>query len=67
MPKPSGWDERYLRDDLPWDTGCPDTYLMRMIARWPVCRGTVLEIGCGTGTNSIWMARQGFDVIGLDL
>ncbi|HHB76976.1 MAG TPA: class I SAM-dependent methyltransferase [Desulfobulbus sp.] len=61
------WDERYVRGDLPWDTGCPDTYLVRLISRWQVCRGTVLEIGCGTGTNSIWLAEQGFDVIGLDL
>jgi methylase of polypeptide subunit release factors len=22
---------------------------------------------CGTGTSTIWLARQGFDVIGLDL
>ncbi len=29
--------------------------------------GKALEIGCGTGTNSIWLARQGFDVTGVDL
>ncbi len=68
MPGPEdGWDERYVTGDLPWDTGCPDTYLVQTVSRWPLCRGRVLEIGCGTGTNSIWLARQGFDVVGLDI
>ena len=26
-----------------------------------------LEIGAGTGTNAIWMAEQGFDVLGIDV
>jgi len=67
MVEKNRWDKRYVSGDLPWDTGCPDTYLVRLVSRWPECRGTVLEIGCGTGTNSIWLAEQGFDVIGLDL
>ncbi len=68
MPGPKdGWDKRYVSGDLPWDTGCPDTYLVQMVSRWPLCRGRVLDIGCGTGTNSIWLARQGFEVVGLDL
>ncbi len=61
------WDRRYAEDDLPWDTGRPDTYLVRTVSRWPVRRGTVLDVGCGTGTNTIWLARQGFDAIGLDI
>jgi len=61
------WDERYEQDDLPWDTGHPDTYLVRMVSRWPKLAGNVLEIGCGTGSNSIWLAEQGFQVTGLDI
>ncbi len=61
------WDRRYVDDDLPWDTGRPDTYLVRTVSRWPVRRGTVLDVGCGTGTNTIWLARQGFDAVGLDI
>ena len=68
MPGPEdGWNERYVSGDLPWDTGSPDTYLVEMVSRWPMCRGRVLDVGCGTGTNSIWLARQGFEVIGLDI
>ncbi|HEY2893780.1 MAG TPA: class I SAM-dependent methyltransferase, partial [Pirellulales bacterium] len=29
------------------------------------CRA--LEIGCGTGTNCVWLAQQGFDVTGIDV
>lgn len=61
------WDERYRQDELPWDTGRPDTYLVRMVSRWPLHRGNVLDIGCGTGTNSLWLAGQGFAVTGLDI
>jgi cyclopropane fatty-acyl-phospholipid synthase-like methyltransferase len=67
MPEQTRWDERYVRDELPWDTGCPDTYLVRVVSRWPVHRGRVLDIGCGTGTNTIWLAEQGFEVIGIDV
>jgi SAM-dependent methyltransferase len=30
----------------------------------PSCR--VLDIGCGTGDNSVWLAQNGFQVIGTD-
>ncbi|MCK5516981.1 MAG: class I SAM-dependent methyltransferase [Desulfobulbaceae bacterium] len=61
------WDDRYEQDDLPWDTGHPDTYLVRMVSRWPKLAGKVLEVGCGTGTNAIWLAEQGLEVTGLDI
>jgi len=32
-----------------------------------VAKGRVLEIGCGTGTNALWLASQGFEVLALDL
>jgi len=67
MSEQNRWDERYISDELPWDTGCPDTYLVRVVSRWPLHRGAVLDIGCGTGTSSIWLAEQGFDVIGVDV
>ena len=29
--------------------------------------GRALELGCGTGTNTVWLAQHGFDCTGVDL
>jgi len=64
---PARWDQRYIDDDLPWDSGVPDVHLPGVIEAYGIAPGKALEVGCGTGTNAIWLARQGFDVTGLDL
>jgi SAM-dependent methyltransferase len=61
------WNARYVAGDLPWDTGEPDANLVDLVRRGVITPGRALEVGCGTGTNSIWLAREGFDVLGLDL
>lgn len=66
MPRPD-WNERYKVNELPWDTNEPDENLVKLISSNAVspCKG--LEIGCGTGTNSLWLARQGFSMLGVDI
>lgn len=66
MPRPS-WNESYASGELPWDTGQPEPLLVEFITSGAVTPGPTLEIGAGTGTNSIWMAKRGFDVLGLDV
>lgn len=66
MPHPS-WNESYASGQLPWDTGQPEPLLVEFVASGSVAPGTVLEIGTGTGTNAIWMAERGFDVLGVDV
>jgi len=61
------WDERYKNGDLPWDTGVPDEHLVHFVRGGGVAAGRALEIGCGTGTNSVWLAEQGFSVVGVDV
>ena len=52
---------------MPWDSGTPDEHLVDTVRVGLVKPGRALEVGCGTGTNSLWLAQQGFDVIGVDL
>lgn len=52
------------REDLPWAHNEPTLFLAE------ICRlrepGTALDIGCGTGTDSVFLAQQGWDVTSLD-
>ena len=66
MARPE-WDERYQEGDLPWDTGVVERNLIEVVDRGVLTHGRILEVGCGTGTNALWLAKRGFDVIGLDL
>src|SRR6266571_3451841 len=66
MPHPS-WNESYASGQLPWDTGQPDPLLTEFVTSGGVLPSRTLEIGAGTGTNAIWMAEHGFDVLGVDV
>ena len=66
MQKPN-WEDRYSTGNTPWDTGVPDEHLIDIVKNLPIRPCRVLEIGCGTGTNALWMAEQGFGVLGIDL
>jgi SAM-dependent methyltransferase len=66
MPHPS-WNESYASGELPWDTGQPEPLLVEFVASSSVKPSPALEIGAGTGTNAIWMAERGFDVLGVDV
>ncbi len=61
------WDKRYDENDLPWDTGTADTALTDLVTRWPNAAGRALDVGCGTGSNAVWLAEHGFEVTALDI
>jgi SAM-dependent methyltransferase len=61
------WNDRYRDGNLPWDTGRPSLEMQSVLSRNAVQPCRALEVGCGTGPNSVWLANQGFDVTGVDL
>lgn len=69
MPNPDEvehWENRY-RERPPWDTGRVSAELQRRLAQFPIPRGRAIELGCGTGTNAVWLAEQGYDVAAIDI
>lgn len=67
MTEPIQWNERYRDGDLPWDTGQPSSEVLRVVRENTIQPCRVLDLGCGTGTNSVWLAQQGFEVTGVDV
>jgi SAM-dependent methyltransferase len=61
------WNEIYEESELPWDSGVVDVHLAGVLARHGIEPGKALEIGCGTGTNTIWLAKHGFKMTSLDI
>jgi len=48
----------------PWDTGISPPELLAFLASHPP--GRALDLGCGTGTNVITLARHGWQATGVD-
>ncbi len=60
------WNRRYAEGDTPWDKGDAHPVLRDMIAHGAL-RGRVLVPGCGAGHDVRALARQGLEVVGLDV
>jgi cyclopropane fatty-acyl-phospholipid synthase-like methyltransferase len=52
-------------EDLPWHRDEPPRLLEEAVASRPD-RGRALDLGCGSGIFSVYLARQGFEVTGID-
>ena len=61
------WNESYRSGALPWDTQRPSAELLRVLAEGFVASGRAFELGCGTGTNAIYLAERGFRVTAVDV
>ncbi|MEI6125535.1 MAG: class I SAM-dependent methyltransferase [Pseudomonadota bacterium] len=61
------WEQLYRDKFTPWDCKRPDSHLVEAVTNMPIKPCRALELGCGTGTNAIWLAEQGFTVIATDI
>jgi cyclopropane fatty-acyl-phospholipid synthase-like methyltransferase len=53
------------RGTPPWDIGRPQKEFVRLEEKGEIV-GDVLDIGCGTGENAMFLARKGHRVLGID-
>lgn len=63
------WDPFYSnrKRPVPFFKNAPDENLVSYYERDLIRLGKAMDLGCGPGRNSIFLAKQGFDVIGYDI
>ena len=57
------WDQRYATAEYVWHTE-PNQFLPLEVLELPV--GRALDLASGEGRNAVWLARQGWQVTGID-
>jgi SAM-dependent methyltransferase len=60
------FDFMYRFQRPPWDTGITPPEVVSFVEQREGKPGRALDLGCGTGTNSLYLAQHGFQVVGVD-
>jgi SAM-dependent methyltransferase len=60
------WDASYDDGPAPWDIGRPQPAVVRVASAGGFTR-SVLDAGCGTGENALYVAQLGLSVLGVDV
>jgi SAM-dependent methyltransferase len=61
------WHEHYALGETPWDIGEPAPHLVELREAGRLPTGRALDVGCGTGSSTRYLAGQGYDAVGVDV
>jgi len=60
------WDDLYRRGTPAWETNHPAAELVRAVEQEWIRPCSMLELGCGSGADAVYLAQQGFEVTAVD-
>jgi SAM-dependent methyltransferase len=60
------FDLQYILRRTPWDTQITPPEVVELVEGGNIPTGRGLDLGCGTGTNCIYLARRGWQMVGVD-
>jgi SAM-dependent methyltransferase len=64
-PDPRDFFDSVYQGTAPWDVGRPQPALIALFDEYPPL-GPALDVGCGSGDLSIYLAQRGLQVTGID-
>ncbi len=56
-----------LQTRPPWDIGHPQPAFVELVRTGELKKSRTLDVGCGTGENALFLAKNGFSTVGVDL
>lgn len=67
MERQKKFIKHYEEGFMPWAHEEADFNLTEVVSSFNIEPVTAIEVGCGTGTDAIWLAKRGFKVTGVDV
>jgi SAM-dependent methyltransferase len=58
------WEDRYAERERIW-SGRVNAHLAEIVS--PLAPGRALDLGCGEGGDTLWLAEHGWQVLGVDI